>query len=126
MNLPASIMSWTDIQVRLDAFTQVKKAIDDMIEGLLKVIDYVIKHKDFCTDQFNQNQLQTVKKGREKFDLIAKSDDLEISIKTLTDVIKGPRTEIPGIQVQLKHADEDCEQDYKELQITVADQLETQ
>ena len=43
---------------------------------------------DSCTDQFNQNQLQTVKKGREKLDLIARSDDLEISIKTLTDVIQ--------------------------------------
>ena len=103
-----------------------KKAIDDMIVGLLKVIDDVIKHKDFCTDQFNQNQLQTVKKGREKFDLIAKSDDLEISIKTLIDVIKGLRAEIAEIQVKLKHAGEDREKDYKELQITAADQLETQ
>ena len=76
--------------------------------------------------QFNQNQFQTVKKGREKFDLIARSDDLEISIKTLTDVIKGPRTGIAEIQVQLKHAGEHHEKDYKKLQITVADQLDTQ
>ena len=67
-----------------------------------------------------------MKKGREKSHLITKSDELEISIKTLTDVIKGLGSEIPEIQVQLKHAGEHREKDYKKLQITVADQLETQ
>lgn len=35
-----------------------------------------IKHKDFCVDAFNTNQLQTEKKEREKQDLIAKFEDL--------------------------------------------------
>merc|ERR1719330_970272 len=58
-------------QVKLDAFTRVKKAIDDMIAQLLKEKADEIKHKDFCTDEFNANQLQTEKKDREKQDLIA-------------------------------------------------------
>merc|ERR1719401_187192 len=45
-------------KVRLDAFTRVKKAIDDMIAQLLKEKDDEIKHKDFCVDEFNSNQLQ--------------------------------------------------------------------
>merc|ERR1719265_2803902 len=49
-------------QVRLDAFTRVKKAIDDMIAQLLTEKADEIKHKDFCTDEFNTNQLQTEKK----------------------------------------------------------------
>merc|ERR1711972_102204 len=37
-------------KVRLDAFTRVKKAIDDMIAQLLKEKEDEIKHKDFCVD----------------------------------------------------------------------------
>merc|ERR1719253_1933775 len=54
------------VRVRLDAFTRVKKAIDDMVAQLLKEKDDEIKHKDFCTDEFNTNELQTDKKTRSK------------------------------------------------------------
>merc|ERR1712048_1182373 len=70
-------------QVKLDAFTRVKKAIDDMIAQLLKEKADEIKHKDFCTDELNTNQLQTEKKEREKQDLIVLIEDLELKIKTL-------------------------------------------
>merc|ERR1719353_2566004 len=36
------------VRVRLDAFTRVKKAIDDMVSQLLKEKEDEIKHKDFC------------------------------------------------------------------------------
>merc|ERR1719267_496999 len=49
-------------KVRLDAFTKVKKAIDDMVSQLLKEKEDEIKHKDFCVEEFNTNQLQTEKK----------------------------------------------------------------
>merc|ERR1719330_1185649 len=48
-------------RVKLDAFTRVKKAIDDMVAQLLKEKEDEIKHKDFCVDEFNSNQLQTEK-----------------------------------------------------------------
>merc|ERR550532_292840 len=38
-------------RVRLDAFTRVKKAIDDMIAQLMKEKADEIKHKDFCVDE---------------------------------------------------------------------------
>merc|ERR1719450_1833057 len=47
------------VRVRLDAFTRVKKAIDDMVSQLLKEKEDEIKHKDFCVDEFNTNELQT-------------------------------------------------------------------
>merc|ERR1712113_4690 len=46
------------VRVRLDAFTRVKKAIDDMVTQLLKEKEDEIKHKDFCVDEFNSNELQ--------------------------------------------------------------------
>jgi len=114
------------VQVRLDAFTRVKKAIDDMIAHILKEKDDEIKHKDFCVDEFNTNQLQTEKKDREKQDLSAQIEDLELSIKELTESIETLKAEIAEMHVQLKRAGEDREKENKEFQMTVADQRETQ
>merc|ERR1711941_253360 len=113
-------------KVRLDAFTRVKKAIDDMIAQLLKEKEDEIKHKDFCVDEFNTNELQTEKKEREKADLTAKIEDLELTIKQLTEAIDALKAEIAEMQVQLKRAGEDREKENKEFQMTVADQRETQ
>merc|ERR1719510_2891176 len=113
-------------RVKLDAFTRVKKAIDDMVAQLLKEKEDEIKHKDFCVDEFNTNQLQTEKKEREKKDLIAKIEDLELTIKTLDDEIKKLKSEIAEMQVQMKRAGEDREKENKEFQTTVADQRATQ
>jgi len=113
-------------RVRLDAFTRVKKAIDDMVAQLLKEKEDEIKHKDFCVDEFNTNQLQTEKKEREKKDLIAKIEDLEMTIKALTDAITKLKSEIAEMQLQMKRAGEDREMENKEFQTTVADQRATQ
>jgi len=113
-------------QVKLDAFTRVKKAIDDMIAQLLKEKADEIKHKDFCVDEFNSNQLQTEKKNREKQDLLAKIANLEAEIEALAEAIKTLKAEIAEMQVQLKRAGEDREKQNKEFQMTVADQRETQ
>jgi hypothetical protein len=110
----------------LDAFTRVKKAIDDMIAQLLVEKADEIKHKDFCVDEFNTNQLQTEKKEREKQDLIAKIEDLEMAIEQLAKAIETLKAEIAEMQVQLKRAGEDREKENKEFQTTVADQRETQ
>merc|ERR1712216_931195 len=92
------------VRVRLDAFTRVKKAIDDMIAQLLKEKEDEIKHKDFCVDELNKNQLQTERKEREKQDLLAKIEDLEGRIKKLTEEIETLKAEIAEMQLQLKRA----------------------
>merc|ERR1719482_2511999 len=114
------------LRVRLDAFTKVKEAIDDMIVQLLKEKEDEIKHKDFCVDDFNKNQLETEKKEREKEDLIAQIEDLNMTIKALADAIETLKAEIAEMQVQLKRGGEDREKENKEFQTTVADQRATQ
>jgi len=114
------------MRVRLDAFEKVKKAIDDMVSQLLKEKEDEIKHKDFCVEEFNTNQLQTEEKEREKSDLLAKIEDLEMTIKTLTADIDRLKTEIKESQVQMKRGGEDREKQNKEFQQTVADQRATQ
>jgi hypothetical protein len=114
------------VRVRLDAFTRVKKAIDDMIAQLLVEKADEIKHKSFCVDEFNKNQLETEKKEREKTDLLAKIEDLEMTIDALTKAIDTLKAEIAEMQVQLKRAGEDRELENKEFQTTVADQRASQ
>merc|ERR1711933_718216 len=66
------------------------------------------------------------KKEREKSDLIAKIEDLEMTIKALTEAITKLKSEIAEMQLQMKRAGEDREKENKEFQMTVADQRETQ
>merc|ERR1719387_2618145 len=113
-------------RVRLDAFTRVKKAIDDMIAQLLKEKQDEIKHKDFCVDEFNKNLVSTERKDREKSDLLAKIEDLKMTIETLTKEIAALKAEIAEMEVQLKRAGENREKENKEFQLTVADQRATQ
>merc|ERR1719230_1975850 len=114
------------VRVRLDAFTRVKKAIDDMVSQLLKEKEDEIKHKEFCVDEFNTNELQTEKKTRAKQDLTAKIEDLDNTIKTLTTAIDTLKSEVAELQVQMKRAGEDREKENKEFQATVADQRASQ
>jgi len=114
------------VKVRLDAFTRVKKAIDDMIAMLLKEKEDEIKHKDFCVDEFNKNQLHSEKKERSKQDLIAKIEDLSSTISQLTTAIDALKADTAEMQVQMKRSGEDREKQNKEFQTTVADQRETQ
>jgi len=113
-------------RVKLDAFTRVKKAIDDMIAQMLQEKADEIKHKDFCVDEFNTNQLQTEKKEREKQDVIARIENLEATLEELAKAIATLKEEIAEMQVQLKRAGEDREKQNKEFQMVVADQRETQ
>merc|ERR1719162_1064116 len=112
--------------VQLDAFTRVKKAIDDMVVQLLKEKEDEIKHKDFCTDEFNSNELQTEKKTRAKSDVEAKMEDLAMTVKQTGEAIDTLNAEIKEMQGQLKRAGEEREKQNKEFQTTVADQRATQ
>jgi len=112
--------------VRLDAFTKVKKAIDDMIAALLLEKADEIKHKDFCIEELNTNQLQTEKHERKKADLEAKIEDLTMTIDELTKELDTLKAEIAEMKVQLKRAGETREKENKAFQETIADQRATQ
>jgi len=112
-------------RVRLDSFTKVKAAIDEMVTQLLKEKKDEIEHKDWCVEEFNTNELQSQSKGRDKEDVLAHIEDLESTLDALTKAIKLTEAEIKEMQIQLKRAGEDRERENKEFQTTVADQRET-
>jgi len=113
-------------QARLDAFTKVKKSIQDMVDKLLKEKQDEIKHKDFCIEELNNNERDTEMKERDKADLEAKIDDLGMQIDTLSKEIETLKADVAELQVQMKRAGEDREKQNKEFQVTVADQRATQ
>jgi len=113
------------LRVRLDAFTRVKKAIDEMITQLMKEKEDEIKHKDYCIENLNENEKKTERKDLEKKDVLETIEDLTMTIDTLTKEIDTLKSEVSEMQVQMKHAGEDRELENKEFQTTVADQRAT-
>jgi chromosome segregation ATPase len=114
------------LQIRLDAFTKVKAAIDDMIAELSKEQADEVKHKDFCVKELNLNQRATEDKEREKSSLEATVDDLTMTIDDLGSAIETLKAEIKEMQFQMKRAGEDREKENSEFQATVSDQRATQ
>jgi len=112
-------------RIRLDAFTKVKQAIDEMVAQLLKEKSDEIKHRDFCVDEFDKHSILRKKKFRAAKDLAAKIEDLELNMKELTEAILKLKSEISEMQVQLKRAGEDRGRQNKEFQMTIADQRQT-
>jgi len=119
-------LSTLAVQARLDAFTKVKKSIQDMVDKLIKEKEDEIKHKDFCIEEINNNERDTEMKERDRDDLVAKIDDLTSTIDMLAKEIETLKAEVAEMQVQMKRAGEDREKENKEFQTTVADQRATQ
>merc|ERR1719160_1608005 len=118
-------LSTLAVQARLDAFTKVKKSIQDMVDKLIKEKEDEIKHKDFCVEELNNNERDTEMKQRDKADAQAKIEDLAMTIDTLSKEIETLKAQVADLQVQMKRAGEDREKMNKEFQITVADQRAT-
>merc|ERR1719199_293841 len=119
-------LSTLAVRARLDAFSKVKKSIQDMVDKLIKEKEDEIKHKDFCIEEINNNERDTEMKERDRDDLIAKIDDLAMTIDTLAKAIEVLKAEVAEMQVQMKRAGEDREKANKDFQMTVADQRATQ
>merc|ERR1719240_1765738 len=75
-------------KIKNDAFAKVEAAIQEMITDLVAEQKAEVKHKDFCVEEFNKNQLETERREIKKEDLTAKVEDLTMTIKTLGEAIK--------------------------------------
>merc|ERR1712087_219978 len=112
--------------MKLDTFERVIKMIDELHAALTQEHADEVKQKDFCIDEFHQNELQTEDHTRQKEDHEATMEDLKMTMASLAKDIKTAKSEIAEMQIQLKRAGEDREKQNKEFQLTVADQRETQ
>jgi len=112
--------------VKLDAFEKVKAAIDEMVTNLLREKEDEIKHKDFCTGEFNQNEREQQLKGRDLDSLNAHIEDLGATADDLVDQLATLASEIEEMQTQMKRAGEDRSTQNTDFQLTVSDQRAAQ
>jgi hypothetical protein len=112
--------------VELDAFTKVKKAIDDMIGQLKVQQEDEVKKNDWCSKEFQSNDMSTMKANSAKDDLEAKVDDLESTIGKLIDEIVQAKKDIAQLTVELQRASENRKQANMDFQKTISEQSATQ
>lgn len=113
-------------QVRLDAFTKVKAAIDELIAQLLQDKKDEIQHRDFCTKETNSNEQETLETQNTAARVTETIHKLQSDIAKLQEEIESLEAGITDLQVQLKAASETRTKESKVFQATVADQQETQ
>jgi len=113
-------------RVRLDVFTKVNAAIDDMVGSLEKEKADDIKHKDFCVAGLHSNEKAQELKSRDIDEVGAKIADLKSTIDEYGKSISELQAEIAEMQKQMKRAGEDRELENHDFQTTIADQRETQ
>jgi len=111
--------------VELDAFTKVKKAIDDMVVALKQEQADEVKKNDYCTEAIQSNEMDIAKADDLMEDLNAKVGELESNIKTFTDEIEAAVAAIAQAQVDLQRAGEDRQRENLDFQKTIADQTIT-
>jgi len=110
------------VSSRLDAFTKVKKAMDDMLAQLKQQQRDEYEHSEFCRVELDKNEDETTDKNRFKADMESAITDLTGQIDTLTKEIDVLNVEIADTRVSIKRAGEDRAAENKEFQTTVNDQ----
>ena len=103
---------------------QVKKAMDDMVFTLTKEQEDEVKQKDFCVQEFRENEVETADKTRVQTSLLAKEQ--AIDVKKPQSEIETLEGEVAEMQKQLKQAGENREKENEEFQKVVEDQRKTQ
>eukprot|EP00928_Gymnodinium_smaydae_P091524 TRINITY_DN75245_c0_g1_i1.p1 TRINITY_DN75245_c0_g1~~TRINITY_DN75245_c0_g1_i1.p1 ORF type:complete len:744 (+),score=264.14 TRINITY_DN75245_c0_g1_i1:90-2234(+) len=114
------------VSAGLDAFTKVKKAIDDMIGELKKEQADEVTHRDTCVQQLNENQLLTEREQRTTSDLQSKADGLKMTVDDLTEGIKLLQNEIADLRLQIKRRGEDRELQNRDFQATLKDHRDSE
>merc|ERR1719352_2190179 len=111
---------------QLDAFEKVKGAIDNMVTELKVQQKDEVKHRDFCVEEFAENEKQTAIAQDELSDLGSSIEDLESTLSTLKSELADHEAEIKDTKTQMTRASEDRELENADFQTTVSDQRAAQ
>jgi len=113
-------------RVRLDAFTEVKKAISGMVAELEKQQQDEVEKKDWCVKEFHENDKADKAADTKKGNLETKRDDLKKSVDTLASDMKTTKAEVAELKNQMKRASQNREGANADYQQTITDQRMTQ
>merc|ERR1719171_1026354 len=123
---PRMQLSTLAVSVGLDSFTQIKKAMDNMVADLKKEQEEEVKFKSYCTKELNMNEKETYEKTEKKEDLEALIAKLTKLIKKLSEEIAAAKAQVAETETAIKKASQVREGENAEFQTVVADQRATQ
>jgi len=126
MKTGSPLLSSLAIKMQADVFDQVKKAIDDLVVELKKEGKDEIKHRDFCIKELNQNQRQTDAAYHQQKRLQTRQEEIDMLLKNGADEIAASNAQITEMQVQLKKATANRQEENADFQMTTQDQRATQ
>merc|ERR1719327_728185 len=110
------------VSAKLDAFTKVKAAIDEMLVELKQQQKDEFEHKEWCNKELRKNAVDRKKKTYKAEDLTKANNVLADTIETLDQEIESLKAAVAESKKVIKRASEDREAANKEFQQTVADQ----
>eukprot|EP00397_Hematodinium_sp_SG-2012_P026444 GEMP01027706.1.p1 GENE.GEMP01027706.1~~GEMP01027706.1.p1 ORF type:complete len:700 (+),score=206.05 GEMP01027706.1:170-2269(+) len=113
------------MDMKLDSFTRVKKAMDDMMAQLKREQKDEYEHREWCNKEIDTNEDSVAAKKRTHGDLESTIEDLNGKIETVKNDQANLNNEISEMHTQLKRAGEDRAAENKEFQTTIADQRAT-
>jgi chromosome segregation ATPase len=124
VNKPA--LSVLATQAKLDPFPRVKQAIDKMIEEIKAEQKEEVKHRDFCIEEMNKNELHNDNKNHEKTNQEAALATLTSQIGQLEGEIKELKSEVVESLSQIKKAGANRQAENAQFRENVIDQRNTQ
>jgi len=113
-------------KVRLDAFTEVKKAISGMVSELEQQQKDEVDHKAWCVKELNENKKDAAAADGKKDTLSIKRDDLKKSIETFSKNMDAAKTLVSETKIQMARASDTREAANNDYQQTITDQRMTQ
>merc|ERR1719253_1593329 len=82
------------VQVQLDAFSKVKKAIDEMVSDLKIQQEKEVEKKAFCNKEFDENEKMTYTTEEALADLVDNIKGLDATLEKLTEETAHAKAEI--------------------------------
>lgn len=111
--------------VELDAFTRVKRVINDMIEKLRLQQADEVKKNDYCTAEFHSNEMSTASANDLRVDQETNIATLADKAKRLETEIGQAKVDIENLRRELQRLTENRYNENIEFQASVKDQTET-
>jgi len=108
-----------------DVFAKIKVAVDNMVAQLKQENADEIKHRDFCIEELNQNEMQTDDAYDKKKELETAREDLTLFIEKYEEEVAADKAEIANMLVELKKASENRAAENKDFLMTINDQRAT-
>jgi len=112
--------------LRAGPFGKVIENIDGLVAELRKTQADDVGQKDFCTQEFNENEVRTAARNSDKEDIEQNMADMASMVKQLSQQVTRLKEQVAETRIELKKASENREQENRDFQTTIIDQRATQ